>query len=241
MLFLTVLEHFGQPMINGRLGAIAIECIHTYSLIHDDLPSMDDDDMRRGQPANHIKFGEAQAILAGDALLTLAFQLLSNEPGDVSGKMSAALSKAAGANGMVAGQLLDIENQGQNGDLEDLVGIHERKTGALIACSVEMAGIRSHQSKDVIELLKHFGLKLGLIFQVKDDILDVTSHHTTFGKTVGKDASQGKLTFPSLLGLEGSERYLKNLVDEGRQDLERLGLNNGELEQILTFLEKRKQ
>lgn len=239
VLYLSALEIFGQPVELGRRGALALECIHTYSLIHDDLPCMDDDDFRRGQPSHHKKFGEANAILAGDGLQTLAFELLSGEPDSVSGQMCGELARATGIRGMVAGQVLDMHSTGKAGDLDALLDIHQRKTGALIACALSMAGIRCHLSKSEVTQLHAFGTKLGLIFQVKDDILDVVSNRESIGKTGGKDSSQGKLTFPGLLGLEGAESYLKKQVDEGRSYLERLGLQNTELQKSLTFLQNR--
>ena len=241
VLYLTTLELFGQPVEHGRRGALALECIHTYSLIHDDLPCMDDDDMRRGQLSSHKKFGEAAAVLCGDGLQSLAFELLAGEPEGVAGRMCGELARAAGANGMVAGQWLDMEYTGKVvRELDKLQQIHHKKTGALIGCALSMAGIRCHLSDLQISQLRSFGQKLGLMFQIKDDILDVISRQDALGKTGGKDAEQGKLTFPALLGLQGAETTLKDLMDEGRSDLERLGLKHTELQNILTFLLHRK-
>lgn len=241
LLYMTSLEELGHPNIHARPGALALECVHTYSLIHDDLPSMDNDDYRRGQLTSHKKFGEAEAILTGDALLTLAFEILSSEPGSLAGKMIRELSKAAGFNGMVAGQLMDIENTGQKGDLGRLIQIHLHKTGALISCSLAMAAIRSHRSESEIDHFRNLGAKMGLMFQVKDDILDVVGHRESFGKTIGKDESQGKLTFPSLLGLEGSKTYLQNLAKEAKETLMELHLKESELQDVISFLEHREK
>ena len=239
VLYLTVLENLGQPTIHGRLGALALECIHTYSLIHDDLPSMDDDDVRRGQPSSHRRFGEAQAILAGDALLTLAFELLGLEPASVAGAMVLELARAAGMNGMVAGQILDMESSHLAPSLEHLQLIHKKKTGALISASMSLAGLRAHVSPQKLEDLRRLGHLMGMIFQIRDDILDVTSNCETMGKTVGKDIEQGKMTYPSLLGLDGANDILRTVHAEAMDLIEGSGLPPQELKAILHFLSTR--
>jgi geranylgeranyl diphosphate synthase, type II len=239
VLFLTVLEGLGQPLIHGRRTALALECIHTYSLIHDDLPSMDDDDVRRGQASSHKRFGEAQAILAGDALLTLAFELLGSEPSTVAGAMVLELAQASGMNGMVAGQILDMESSGKIPSLEQLQQIHRKKTGALIAAAMSLAGIRAHASPEFVGKLRQLGHLFGMIFQIRDDILDVISTTESMGKTVGKDLEQGKMTYPSLLGLDGAKEILRTVHKEAWQLIDELGVRPEELKSVLQFLANR--
>jgi geranylgeranyl diphosphate synthase, type II len=239
VLFLSCLDSLKQPMVNGKNIALAIECIHTYSLIHDDLPSMDDDDYRRGQLSSHKKFNEEKAILAGDALLTLAFELIGVTNSPNTGKMVAELAKAAGMNGMVAGQLMDIESTGsQNGSKDQLEKIHRYKTGAMIAVSLKLAAIRANKEPTYQNKLYNFGLKLGLMFQIRDDILDVLGSNE-LGKTIGKDAEQGKLTYPSLMGLEESQNYLNNLANDAKNDLIELKLGQSEIAYIISYLTNR--
>ena len=237
VLLLTNLEALGQPLIHGRAAALAVECIHTYSLIHDDLPCMDDDDLRRGQPSLHKKYGEAQAVLAGDALLTLAFELLGNEP--VAGPMVVELAKVAGMNGMVAGQLLDMEQTGKIGKFEDLEKIHLGKTAAMISSCFTLPAIRAHKSTAEIQVFRELGLLIGLIFQVRDDILDVISNEASLGKSIGKDSSQGKLTVVTLLGLDGAKKYLSELNEQAQSKLKQLKLESTDLEAVLNFLVNR--
>jgi geranylgeranyl pyrophosphate synthase len=236
---MTVLEEFGQPSIHARAGAIALECVHTYSLIHDDLPCMDDDRLRRGQLTSHLRFGEAKAVLAGDALLTAAFELLGTEPSTVAGGMVLELARASGMQGMVAGQILDMNGSGSDSSLEALEAIHRKKTGALISACLTMAGVRSHQSQEKIEQLRTLGYLMGLIFQVGDDILDVTSNAEALGKSVGKDEAQDKATYPALLGLDGAQKKLKHLEEEAHATLLDLNLASGDLPHILSFLATR--
>ena len=239
VLLLTNLEALGHPIIQGRTAALAVECIHTYSLIHDDLPCMDDDDLRRGKASLHKKYGEAQAVLAGDALLTLAFELLSKEPSAVVGPMVAELARAAGMNGMVAGQILDIDQTGKQGDLEELERIHRGKTAAMISACFTLAALRSHYSGQVIEVYRELGVLVGMIFQVRDDILDVISNESKLGKSIGKDSSQGKLTTATLLGLKGAETYLNELSEQVQAKFKQLDLKSDDLESVLDFLVKR--
>lgn len=239
VLMLSVLEALGQPRVHGRASALALECIHTYSLIHDDLPAMDDDVLRRGQATSHVKFGEAQAILAGDALLTLAFELLGQEPHSVAGPLVLELSRAAGMNGMVAGQVLDMEWTGREMNLEQLENIHRHKTGALIAASMSMAGVRAHGSVAEVDQLRTLGHLLGMVFQIRDDILDVTASEADLGKSIGKDAEQGKCTYPTLLGLEGAQKRLNEVVEDALSRLSSLGLEGTDLPQVLDFLATR--
>ena len=240
VLYLTVLEALGQPLVHGRQGAIALECLHTYSLIHDDLPCMDDDDLRRGQLSSHRRYGEANAILAGDALLTLSFECLGHEPVTVAGAMVLELARSAGMNGMVAGQVLDMDMTGaQQMSLEDLQKIHRYKTGALISASFVLAGIRAHKDQDTINTLRELGHLVGLVFQIGDDILDVTATEGDLGKSVGKDEEQGKCTYPALLGLAGAREQLGAAMEQAKLLLSKLNLEDTDLPQVLDFLATR--
>lgn len=203
VLFFAALEAFGVGYRGEETLALALECIHTYSLIHDDLPAMDDDDMRRGRPSNHKVFGEANAILAGDALLSYAFDLLLKEAGRDVRHLAAArtLSKAAGADGMVAGQSADLLYTGKNGGEEELRFIYQNKTGRLMAAPVAMAADLAGKSRREAEA---FGLALGELFQLTDDILDEVGESAALGKTAGKDALEDKLTAVKIYGLAGA-------------------------------------
>ncbi len=205
VLFFSALEAFGLSFAGEEPLAFALECIHTYSLIHDDLPAMDNDDFRRGRPSNHKVFGEANAILAGDALLSYAFDCMLSECGRDRAHLCAAqaLSRAAGAEGMVAGQSLDLLCTGKPGDEKALLAIYRNKTGRLIAAPVVMAAILSGQYQKEAEA---FGLALGALFQLTDDILDAVGNRAALGKSIGKDAQEGKLTAVSVYGLEGARR-----------------------------------
>lgn len=195
--------------------AAAIEMIHCYSLIHDDLPAMDDDDFRRGKPSNHKAYGEATAILTGDALLTEAFSLLSHAPNLSAEKrlqLIQILSKAAGALGMIKGQFLDMQSEQKPITLEELQEIHNNKTGALIQASVLMGySVGANVSNESFEKLTTFSQKVGLMFQIQDDILDVISSPEVLGKSTGKDAEQEKATYVNLLGLETAQAYMHTL------------------------------
>ena len=193
--------------------ATAVELIHAYSLVHDDLPAMDDDAMRRGRPTVHVAFDEATAILAGDALQSLAFEVLAGAPvaSELRVAWLRALSTAAGAAGMCGGQALDIDATGQAQTLADLESMHRLKTGALIRTSVRMGALGGSVDEGTLRLLDTFADALGLAFQVRDDILDVESSSEQLGKTAGKDAAQAKCTYPALLGMEGAKAKLKEL------------------------------
>jgi geranylgeranyl diphosphate synthase type II len=189
--------------------AAAVECIHTYSLIHDDLPCMDDDDFRRGKPTSHKVFGEGMAVLAGDALLTQAFQLAASAPPSRrhhAAAYVAELATAAGSLHLIAGQVADLEGEGSRPTLAQLRWIHERKTGALIATSLVLGAMSAGAPPREIARLRSFGLALGLAFQIIDDILDVTQPSEKLGKSAGKDARARKATYPALLGLDGAQR-----------------------------------
>jgi len=197
--------------------AAAIECIHAYSLIHDDLPAMDDDDLRRGHPTVHKAFDEAAAILAGDALQTLAFSILADHPlPDVLAKnqiqMLSQLARASGYAGMCGGQALDLAAEGQQVDLKALEQIHRHKTGALIECAVTLGALCHHQIQpDQLAALQQYAAAIGLAFQVQDDILDITSDTATLGKPQGSDVALAKSTYPALLGLDAARELAREL------------------------------
>lgn len=209
-------------------AACAVEMVHTYSLIHDDLPAMDDDDFRRGVPTCHRKFGEATAILAGDALLTLAFEVISNPEYGISFdvgtriRMVAELAHAAGWRGMVGGQQGDIESEGKEPDLPTLEYIHTHKTGAMIRCSVVLGGLSAGADDAVIRPMQAYGEKLGLAFQVVDDILDITSTTEELGKDQGSDAARGKVTYPALFGLDESRKRARELIEDAKSAVAQL-------------------
>jgi geranylgeranyl diphosphate synthase type II len=185
--------------------ACAVECIHTYSLIHDDLPGMDNDDMRRGKPTNHKVFGEGIAILAGDALLTQAFEIAAQAqswPRYSHRDLVLEIAKASGSLQLIAGQVADLEGEGKKVSLAQLQYIHERKTSALLCCSVRLGGMSANCTPAQLQALTDFGYHVGLAFQVIDDILDVTQSTETLGKTAGKDVAAQKATYPRLVGLE---------------------------------------
>lgn len=199
-------------------AACAVECIHTYSLIHDDLPSMDDDDLRRGRPTNHKVYGEALAILAGDALLTDAFSMLGSGPDAelvTRARMTSALALAAGAGGMVGGQALDIADD-RAASKDYLVRLHRSKTGALIKASCRLGVLAAGGSAAALEAADRYGEDLGLAFQIADDVLDATSSAEALGKPAGADAAAGRFTFPAVVGLEASRLLAHELVASAR-------------------------
>lgn len=219
---------FGISLETLDAPAAAIECIHAYSLIHDDLPAMDDDDLRRGQPTCHIKFGEANAILAGDALQTLAFSILSDAPmAEVADRdrlsMLSELAMASGVAGMSGGQALDLKAEGQQVDLNTLERIHRHKTGALIRAAVRLGALSAGEvGRHALPLLDKYAESMGLAFQVQDDILDVVGDTATLGKRQGADQQLGKSTYPALLGLEQARNKASELIADARQSLEQL-------------------
>jgi len=206
------------------MAAMAVELIHTYSLVHDDLPAMDDDDMRRGAPTCHKVYGDAEAILVGDALQCMAFEILSTSGSDlfptldvtVQLKLIAELSRASGASGMVAGQSLDLSAEGQLITLGQLETIHKNKTGRLIEAAVQMAIIASGCSDDLQKTaaLGRYAQAVGIAFQIQDDVLDVLGSAQEMGKPVGSDEGKNKMTFPSLLGIESAQEQLRALYEE---------------------------
>jgi len=201
------------------LAACALECIHTYSLIHDDLPAMDDDDLRRGKPTNHKVFGEAGAILAGDSLLTYAFELLSRDaqqalPARDRLAIISIISKAVGPEGMVGGQFLDLTHEGKEVDYAMLREIHSRKTGALITASVQTGGVLGSSTPEQFEALTRYGLKIGLAFQIIDDLLNVEGTAEQLGKAAGSDAARNKATYPALFGVARTRKKAEEAAGE---------------------------
>lgn len=228
---LTIAAGFqGELTQDAYQAAAAVEMIHTYSLIHDDLPAMDDDDLRRGQATNHKVFGEALAILAGDGLLTAAFQLLAQAdlPAAINLALVQELAAAAGTEGMVAGQSADIQGENQALSLSELMAVHERKTGALITYSIVAGGLLTRQSTTIISLLRKIAGHLGLAFQIRDDLLDVVSTTEALGKTVGRDQALAKSTYPALLGVKGAKEALQKELTAARETVR-------EIQQATTF------
>ena len=223
--------------------ACALEFIHTYSLIHDDLPALDNDDLRRGKPTCHKKFGEATAILAGDALLTLAFETLANTSIDSSRRVAILSHVAASAgtvNGMVGGQVADLEAEGRKIQGADLEYIHRSKTAALIRASVVSGAIGGGADEEDVARLKRFGETIGWAFQVVDDILDVEESSAALGKTAGKDAAQQKATYPSLYGLEKSREFAKELEARAMAEIEPYGARAARLRELAELIVHRR-
>jgi geranylgeranyl diphosphate synthase type II len=217
----------------------AIEFIHTYSLIHDDLPALDNDDLRRGKPTSHKKFGEATAILAGDALLTLAFETIAASPVAAERRvaMVTEIASAAGTvKGMVGGQVADLEAEGKPVSPEMLEYIHRSKTAALIRASITAGALCAGAPADEVARLRRFGETIGWAFQVTDDILDVEESSAALGKTAGKDIAQQKATYPSVYGLERSHEIAKELADKGIAELDAYGERASRLRAIAEFL-----
>jgi farnesyl diphosphate synthase len=215
--------------------ACAVELIHAYSLVHDDLPAMDDDDMRRGRPTCHIVFGEAMAILAGDALQALAFEILARGNRARGMEMLSTLGYACGAEGMAGGQALDLNATGRKLSLTELEYMHACKTGALIRAAVRLGALTASADKQSLETLDRYASALGLAFQVRDDILDVEGASEVLGKTAGKDAAQGKSTFPSLMGLDASRARLAELTHAALDAIAPFGERGGLLRELALY------
>jgi geranylgeranyl diphosphate synthase type II len=268
VMVLLACEACGGNPTDAIPAAVAIEFIHTYSLIHDDLPAMDNDDLRRGRPTNHKQFDEATAILAGDGLLTLAFEILTRDikNADVAVACVLDLASAAGVDGMVGGQMADLQGEiaemadasqdggtvdpesgqtgadeqcEQTGKVLQLEAIHLRKTGRLLRSALTMGGRIAKADKNTVEMLDHFGKCVGLAFQIADDLLDITGDEAKMGKGVRKDAELGKLTYPGLLGLEESRRRATSLIDEACRSIEPLGDRGLRLEALARFVLER--
>ena len=206
-------------------AAVAIECIHAYSLVHDDLPCMDDDDLRRGRPTVHKAYDEATALLVGDALQTRAFEILANAKCDAGTRlgMIAALAGASGSRGMAGGQAIDLESVGKKLDLTGLKQMHAMKTGALLSCSVQLGGIAAKLNQTQMQNLADYSQALGLAFQIVDDVLDATADSQTLGKTAGKDAANDKPTYVTLMGLDYAQKQAKELQEIAIASLDSFG------------------
>ncbi len=246
MLVLLAAEACGAAVESALPAASAVEMVHAYSLIHDDLPAMDDDDLRRGRPTCHKKFGEATAILAGDALLALAFEVLAEgiQPPEVAARCCAALARAAGACQLVGGQADDMigaaeEAEPEETGIEVLESIHRRKTGALIGVSLRLGAMVAGADEAREKALAEYGRRLGLAFQITDDLLDVNGDEAAVGKRLGKDSQQGKLTFPGLLGVDRSRRRAERLVQQARDALAPLAPRTVALEALASYVLER--
>ncbi|MCL6570500.1 MAG: polyprenyl synthetase family protein [Bacillus sp. (in: Bacteria)] len=244
LLLFATLDAFGIPPRKGVLAASAIEMVHTYSLIHDDLPSMDNDDLRRGKPTNHKVYGEAIAILAGDALLTYSFEVIGKIPTEFASpttllELVIEMAKATGAEGMVGGQVADMEGEGKSLTLEELEYIHIHKTGKLLAFSVIAGAILAGASQNQLTNLSSFANHLGLAFQIQDDILDLVGNQQVIGKPVGSDTANLKSTYPRLLSLEGAKEALQNQINLSKVFLKRTGLKMNLLMEITDLVASR--
>jgi geranylgeranyl diphosphate synthase, type II len=235
VLLLAVIEGFKKDPKLGLKTAAALEMIHTYSLIHDDLPSMDDDDLRRGKPTNHKVFGEAMAILAGDGLLTHSFGLIAEDPlitSDQKVKLIGLLARCAGPEGMVGGQVADIEGENKKLSVEELETIHVHKTGKLLIFSVLAGAVIAGADEEEQTMLERFAYHIGLAFQIQDDILDIEGTEELIGKRIGSDESKQKSTYPGLLTIDGAKKKLQFHFDEALDSLNGLDMDTGLLKQI---------
>lgn len=237
---LSTLEALGKPSDRGLAAACALEMIHTYSLIHDDLPAMDDDDYRRGKLTNHKVHGEALAILAGDALLTHAFYLLGSPvegvPADVQGRVVQEVSLRAGVRGMVAGQVFDMLGEKKELTFDELVQIHQHKTADLLICSVRLGCLLGQATQSQLEELTTYATNIGMAFQIQDDILDEIGDQEKLGKDVGSDRENGKTTYVSLLGLDEAKSKLNEHVDQAKQALLRADVDQTILLGLADFM-----
>ena len=222
-------------------AAVAIECIHAYSLVHDDLPCMDDDDLRRGRPTVHKAFDEATALLVGDALQTRAFEILANANGDAQVRLNmiSALAAASGSRGMAGGQAIDLESVGKKLDLDGLKQMHAMKTGALLSCAVELGGITAHLNPAQMAHLKSYSKSLGLAFQIVDDVLDATADSQTLGKTAGKDAAANKPTYVTSMGLDYAQKQAKELQETAIASLDSFGASAQALKDLALLVVNR--
>ncbi|MCH2060176.1 MAG: polyprenyl synthetase family protein [Verrucomicrobiales bacterium] len=239
ILCLAAAEACGSSDNRAMPAACAVECVHTYSLIHDDLPCMDDDDLRRGKPTNHKVYGEAVAVLAGDALLALAFELISqSKPAGkhTAGKMAQELALTAGSKHLVGGQVMDMEGEGAGLSARQLRFIHESKTAALLTCSLRLGAMAAGASQGKMDSLSQFGKSTGLAFQIIDDILDITQSSEKLGKSAGKDLATEKATYPAVHGLEKSRREAARLTADAIAALKPLGSKASRLREIAGYL-----
>jgi geranylgeranyl diphosphate synthase, type II len=236
-------EACGGKRKHALRAACAVELMHTYSLVHDDLPCMDDDDLRRGRPTCHKVYGEGMAVLCGDALLTEAFAMVAKVKGTKrydAGDLVGELAFAGGSRKLIGGQVLDLLGEGKSVSLEELVTIHESKTGALLIASLRLGGMTANAKPKQMKALTDYGYALGLAFQVIDDILDVTQSTRELGKTAGKDGAAQKATYPSVLGLEESKRESERLTELALGALEVFGKKGDRLREIAEWMLMRK-
>jgi geranylgeranyl diphosphate synthase, type II len=246
-LVLMATEACGGEIEAALPAACAVEMVHAYSLVHDDLPAMDNDDLRRGRPTCHKQFGEAVAILVGDALLARAFEIMASEiqPPAAAAQCCAVLGRDAGASSLVGGQAAELQfaerTDDPNGILDELEKIHIRKTGALFIASLQLGGIVAGASEYQLAALSGYGLRVGLAFQITDDLLDVAGSQSKVGKRVGKDSECGKLTYPALLGVEESRHRAAELIDEACAIIESLGPTAGPLVALARFVGSREK
>ncbi len=240
-LVLAVGQTFGASENNLLRTASAIEMIHTYSLIHDDLPAMDDDDLRRGRETCHKKFDEATAILAGDILQSLAFRAIAEDE-NLSDKIKVKLISelALAAAKMVDGQQLDLDGEGKQTSVEDLENIHQNKTGAMISVSARSGAIIAEASENELNAITNYALKLGLLFQITDDLLDITQTTEVLGKTAGKDLTAEKATYPSFYGIEKTRELAEKVHAEAINELNTIGSNTEILHELADFILNRK-
>jgi len=239
ILLLAAAEACGGDLSRAIPAACAVECVHTYSLVHDDLPCMDDDDLRRGRATNHKVFGEGIAVLAGDALLTVAFEILATAPATKrypAATLVAELAHAAGSRWLIAGQVLDLEGEGRKTSLRELQFIHRAKTAALLTAAIRLGAMSANALSSRLKALTRFGEALGLAFQIIDDILDVTQTTEKLGKTAGKDAAATKATYPAIVGLDRARREAQRLTAEARAALVHFGGDAVRLLELSDFL-----
>ncbi|MEK3890787.1 polyprenyl synthetase family protein [Bacillus sp. FSL K6-3431] len=242
LLLLSAIAAFDKEPASGLTAAVSIEMIHTYSLVHDDLPSMDDDDLRRGKPTNHIVYGEAMAILAGDGLLTHSFQLIADDKtwdAETKVKLISLLARCAGPEGMVGGQTSDIQGENKHLDMEELEYIHRHKTGKLLTFSVLAGAIIGGATNEQLSLFEKYAHHLGLAFQISDDILDIEGNEQIMGKPVGSDTGKTKSTYPSILTLDGAKKHLSDHMEAAKNTLKEIDLQTTLLEQITDLIEGR--
>lgn len=243
-----ILTLAGCDAVGGRIelvlpAACALECIHAFSLIHDDLPSMDNDDFRRGKPASHKVYGEAMALLAGDALFAFAFQLISRThedvPSDVALNVLRKIAEATGTDGMVGGQVMDMLAQGRKPELNEIEEIHRRKTGALLVAAVVIGGMLGGGSKEQVEALADYGRNIGLAFQIADDILDLKGDAEKLGKPIGSDLKTEKATYPSVIGIEKSIELAQKAMNDAISALSIFDDKADPLREIARFVVER--
>jgi geranylgeranyl diphosphate synthase type II len=242
VLCIAAAEACGGSRESASFAACAVECLHTYSLVHDDLPAMDNDDFRRGRATCHKVYGEAMGILVGDALQAFAFELIVKTPVTLrygAGRLVEELARCAGSRHLVGGQVADLEGEKQRLGLEDLIFVHKNKTSALLTSSLRLGAMSADAGEEELAALTQFGQSLGLAFQVIDDILDVTQSSEVLGKSAGKDEQSMKSTFPALMGLEASKNEAKRLTQQALDALKPLGVKALRLQEIALYMLER--